>query len=95
MTLQGIDFLPPQVTLENALDLYKSVAEINSLIGALNTQINHSLVSTQMIQLLTLSESVQSTRIEGTQVTFLDIIEETPNEQKSTEVTEVLNYKVL
>ncbi|HDT8457595.1 TPA: Fic family protein [Staphylococcus pseudintermedius] len=93
MTLQGIDFLPPQVTLENALDLYKSVAEINSLIGALNTQINHSLVSTQMIQLLTLSESVQSTRIEGTQVTFLDIIEETPNEQKSTEVTEVLNYK--
>ncbi|EJM2462489.1 Fic family protein [Staphylococcus pseudintermedius] len=93
MTLQGIDFLPTQVTLENALDLYKSVAEINSLIGALNTQINHSLVSTQMIQLLTLSESVQSTRIEGTQVTFLDIIEETPNEQKSTEVTEVLNYK--
>ncbi|HAR6551341.1 TPA: Fic family protein [Staphylococcus pseudintermedius] len=93
MTLQGIDFLPPQVTLENTLDLYKSVAEINSLIGALNTQINHSLVSTQMIQLLTLSESVQSTRIEGTQVTFLDIIEETPNEQKSTEVTEVLNYK--
>ncbi|EJH4459630.1 Fic family protein [Staphylococcus pseudintermedius] len=93
MTLQGIDFLPLQVTLENALDLYKSVAEINSLIGALNTQINHSLVSTQMIQLLTLSESVQSTRIEGTQVTFLDIIEETPNEQKSTEVTEVLNYK--
>ncbi|ELK4628581.1 Fic family protein [Staphylococcus pseudintermedius] len=93
MTLQGIDFLPPQVTLEDALDLYKSVAEINSLIGALNTQINHSLVSTQMIQLLTLSESVQSTRIEGTQVTFLDIIEETPNEQKSTEVTEVLNYK--
>ncbi|EGQ3709666.1 Fic family protein [Staphylococcus pseudintermedius] len=93
MTLQGIDFLPSQVTLENALDLYKSVAEINSLIGALNTQINHSLVSTQMIQLLTLSESVQSTRIEGTQVTFLDIIEETPNEQKSTEVTEVLNYK--
>ncbi|EJG5090234.1 Fic family protein [Staphylococcus pseudintermedius] len=93
MTLRGIDFLPPQVTLENALDLYKSVAEINSLIGALNTQINHSLVSTQMIQLLTLSESVQSTRIEGTQVTFLDIIEETPNEQKSTKVTEVLNYK--
>ncbi|WP_233511473.1 hypothetical protein [Staphylococcus pseudintermedius] len=43
MTLQGIDFLPPQVTLENALDLYKSVAEINSLIGALNTQINHSV----------------------------------------------------
>ncbi|MDK3984691.1 Fic family protein [Staphylococcus pseudintermedius] len=93
MTLRGIDFLPPQVTLENALDLYKSVAEINSLIGALNTQINHSLVSTQMIQLLTLSESVQSTRIEGTQVTFLDIIEETPYEQKSTKVTEVLNYK--
>lgn len=95
MSYRRTIFLPPQVTLENALDLYKSVAEINSLIGVLNTQINHSLVSTQMIQLLTLSESVQSTRIEGTQVTFLDIIEETPNEQKSTEVTECSIIKML
>lgn len=93
MALKGIDYLPPEVSLENALKLYKSVAEINSLIGALNTQIKSSMVSTQMIQLLTLTESVQSTRIEGTQVTFLDLIEETSKERKSTEVNEVLNYR--
>lgn len=93
MTLKGIQYLPPEVSLENALKLYKSVAEINSLIGSLNAQIKSSVVSTQMIQLLTLTESVQSTRIEGTQVTFLDLIEETSKERKSTEVTEVLNYR--
>lgn len=93
MALKGVKLLPPETSLENALALYKSVAEINSLIGSLNVQIKSSLVSTQMIQLLSLTESVQSTRIEGTQVTFLDIIEETTHEQKSTEVTEVLNYK--
>lgn len=93
MTLKGIQCLPPEVSLEDALKLYKSVAEINSLIGSLNTQIKSSVVSTQMIQLLTLTESVQSTRIEGTQVTFLDLIEETSKETKSTEVTEVLNYR--
>lgn len=93
MTLKGIQYLPPEVSLENALTLYKSVAEINSLIGSLNAQIKSSVVSTQMIQLLTLTESVQSTRIEGTQVTFLDLIEETSKERKSTEVTEVLNYR--
>lgn len=93
MTLKGVQCLPPEVSLEDALKLYKSVAEINSLIGSLNTQIKSSVVSTQMIQLLTLTESVQSTRIEGTQVTFLDLIEETSKETKSTEVTEVLNYR--
>ena len=93
MTLKGIQCLPPEVSLEDALKLYKSVAEINSLIGSLNTQIKSSVVSTQMIQLLTLTESVQSTRIEGTHVTFLDLIEETSKETKSTEVTEVLNYR--
>lgn len=93
MTLRGLQYLPPEVSLENALKLYKSVAEINSLIGSLNAQMKSSVVSTQMIQLLTLTESVQSTRIEGTQVTFLDLIEETSKESKSTEVTEVLNYR--
>lgn len=42
--------------------------------------------------MLSLKESVQSTRIEGTQVTFGDLIHETSKKNKSSEVIEVENY---
>lgn len=75
MAIIGIDLLPPKVTTEEALNLYKKVARIKSKIGRLHSELQHSIVNTQLIQMLTLKESVQSTRIEGTQVTFADIID--------------------
>ena len=42
--------------------------------------------------MLTLNESVQSTRIEGTQVTFYEIMENKSKKNKSWQQTEVLNY---
>lgn len=90
--VKGINFLPPIVTTNEALQLYQKVAEIKSLIGKLNAELEHSVVNSQLIQMLTLSESVQSTRIEGTQVTFADMIEEATKKNKSDEVTEVENY---
>ncbi|MDO4670413.1 MAG: Fic family protein [Aerococcus sp.] len=65
---------------------------MKSAVGKLNSELGHSMVSTQLIQMLTFNESVQSTRIEGTQVTFSDIIEEATRKNKSTEVIEVENY---
>ena len=74
--IRGIDLLPPKVTLQQALELYKKIAQIKSSIGKLNAELEHSIVNAQLIQMLTLNESVQSTRIEGTQVTFADMIED-------------------
>ena len=93
MALEGVDLLPPKVTTREALDLYKKVGSIKSAIGRLNAVLHHSIIDKDIIQILSLQESVQSTRIEGTQVTFADMIEEATHERKSKEVTEVLNYR--
>ena len=91
--IRVIDLLPPKVTLQQALELYKKIAQIKSSIGKLNAELEHSIVNAQLIQMLTLNESVQSTRIEGTQVTFADMIEDATKKNKSTEVVEVENYQ--
>lgn len=93
MAIEGIELLPPKVSTKEALDLYKKVADIKSAIGRLNTELNHSIIDKNIIQIFSLQESVQSTRIEGTQVTFADMIEQATNEKKSKEVIEVLNYR--
>lgn len=92
MTIQGIEMLPPEVKMGDALVLYKEIAEIKTLIGKLNSELNHSIINSQLIQILSLQESVQSTRIEGTQVTFADMIEDATKKKKSNEVVEVDNY---
>ena len=90
--IKGLELLPPKVTVVQALQLYKKVAIIKSSIGKLNYELGHSMVNSQLIQMLTLKESVQSTRIEGTQVTFADMIEDATKKNKSNEVVEVDNY---
>ena len=90
--IKGLELLPPKVTVVQALQLYKKVATIKSSIGKLNSELGHSMVNSQLIQMLTLKESVQSTRIEGTQVTFADMIEDATKKNKSNEVVEVDNY---
>lgn len=90
--IKGLELLPPKVTVVQALQLYKKVAIIKSSIGKLNSELEHSMVNSQLIQMLTLKESVQSTRIEGTQVTFADMIEDATKKNKSNEVVEVDNY---
>lgn len=93
MVLKGIDLLPPIVSTKQALLLYKKVSQIKTSIGKLNSELDHSIVNDQLIQILSLRESVQSTRIEGTQVTFADMIDEATKKNKSSEVTEVENYQ--
>lgn len=93
MVLSGINLLPPVISTQQALSLYKKVAQIKTSIGKLNSELDHSIVNDQLIQALSLRESVQSTRIEGTQVTFADMIDEATKKNKSSEVTEVENYQ--
>lgn len=93
MAIEGVELLPPKVSTKEALVLYKKVADIKSAIGRLNAELNHSIIDKNIIQIFSLQESVQSTRIEGTQVTFADMIEQATNEKKSKEVIEVLNYR--
>ena len=76
MTLQGIKYLPVSVKKDEALSLYKSLAKVQEKLGELNSEISHSIVNKNFMQVFSLIESTQSTRIEGTQVTFTEVLEE-------------------
>ena len=93
MTLQGIKYLPVSVKKDEALSLYKSLAKVQEKLGELNSEISHSIVNKNFMQVFSLIESTQSTRIEGTQVTFTEVLEEKNTKNKSSEITEVLNYQ--
>ncbi|ADH03107.1 gp26 [Brochothrix phage BL3] len=92
MPIRGIELLPPKVSMGNALKLYQKVASIKSKVGRLNSELSHSIINSQLIQIFTLQESVQSTRIEGTQVTFADMVDSVTKKNKPSKVKEVDNY---
>lgn len=94
MAIKGISMLPVKVTTTEALDLYKKVSGIKSIIGKMNSELAHSIANTNILQALSLSESVESTRIEGTQVTFADMIDQATLQNKTKEVVEVENYQL-
>lgn len=93
MTLKGIGLLPPVVKTDEALKLYHQAAHIERLIGKVNAELSYSIANINILQILTLNESIQSTRIEGTQVTFTDMIDQAVVSEKTKAVTEVDNYR--
>lgn len=93
MPIRGISMLPPTVSNTEAIKLYRKSSKINRKLGRLNALLSKSIINSSIFEILSFQESVQSTRIEGTQVTFTDLIDEAAKEKKSSEVQEVLNYK--
>ena len=92
MAKQGIFMLPPALDKDDALNLIQLVAKVNLDIGEMRSEFQHSIVSSQLLSMFSLHESVLSTRIEGTQVTFTDMIEHDTTRKPSWEQQEVLNY---
>ena len=92
MAKKGILMLPPAITNDRALDIFRLLAKANLTIGRMKSEFSHSIVNESLISMFALSESVQSTRIEGTQVTFTDMVEYNKNEERW-EQREVLNYQ--
>ncbi|QQK78958.1 Fic family protein [Salicibibacter cibi] len=93
MAIKGIDNLPIDVSTEDALRILNVLAEVNAKLGKLESEFKHAIVSQPLIQMLSLSESVESTKIEGTQVTFADMVEEKDNRERRWEIIEVENYQ--
>ena len=93
MAKRGIAKLPITVPNDKALEIFQLLAEVNKKIGRMKSEFNHSVVNDSVVNMFSLKESVQSTRIEGTQVTFTDMVEERGNKNPSWENIEVLNYQ--
>ncbi|CQR46279.1 Adenosine monophosphate-protein transferase SoFic [Paraliobacillus sp. PM-2] len=93
MVKRGISKLPISVKIDEALQILEILSQVNHKIGRLEEKFNHSIVSEALVQILSLSESVESTRIEGTQVTFTDMVEEQNDHKPRWEIKEVDNYQ--
>ena len=63
-------------------------------ISKFNTMLENSLIRERALSLFTMHESVQSTRIEGTQASFSEVIESDVTGYKNTDIMEVLNYQL-
>lgn len=88
-----LPLLPISFSPETELAFYKKVVQATSKLEKLKQKIRYSPVSESFMQLLTLQESVQSTRIEGTQITFSDMLEDDVEESSDWEKIEVRNYR--
>ena len=92
MTLAGIKKLPVILDQAQALLVYKKLASVNKILGRLDAVLETSIINTSILGLLSYNESVQSTRIEGTQVTFHEIMEIAKSGAKKWQQKEVFNY---
>lgn len=88
-----LPFLPINFDEKTELNFYKKVVIASTKLEKLKEKLHYSLVNTSIMELLTILESVQSTRIEGTQVTFSDMLEDALEEAQGWEETEVRNYR--
>ena len=93
MAKKGIFKLPIVIPIEKAIDLFQLLSKVNMTIGSMKSEFRHSIFNKSIVSLFSLNESVQSTRIEGTQVTFNDMLENTENKNPSWQEIEVYNYQ--
>ncbi|WP_438314564.1 Fic family protein [Sporosarcina sp. FA9] len=89
-----LPLLPITFDAKTELEFYRKVVTASSMLEKLKEKLHYSLVNTSFLELLTLLESVQSTRIEGTQVTFSDMLEDQLESSHDWKRTEVRNYQV-
>jgi len=89
----NLPLLPIKFATDTELSFYKLVVEAATQLEKLKQKLYFSPVSESFIQLIGLKESVQSMKIEGSQVTFSDMLEHQLSEEKDWESIEVINYQ--
>lgn len=84
--------LPLKINSEELLKLYKKSTEARVKLERFNHMLENSPVQETAIMFFSLNESVESTKIEGTQATFDDILESEVTGNSNTDIQEVKNY---
>ena len=87
-------FKLPIDNLINANEFINELLEANKLLGIYDVLLGKSKIDPKLVLApITLQEAIQSTRIEGTQVTLDDMLEYGADESKmNTDIEEVINY---
>jgi len=88
-----LPLLPIQFPTKDELLFYKLVVEASTQLEKLKQKLRYSPVNDSFLQLIALNESVQSTKIEGSQVTFSEMLEDQLVDEKDWNKVEVNNYR--
>lgn len=85
-------FLPIVLETEDLIEIMKLETEARVKIERYNSVLERSPIRDEIFLMFTLDESLQSTRIEGTQTTFDEVLSSEITGNKKVDVVEVLNY---
>ena len=77
------DYLPPNISIEELFKLQPKLLEATKLLSKTDEMLRLSPVSTFMVGYFSMKESVQSTKIEGTQATFTEVLEANANKTEN------------
>ena len=86
------ELLPITLTPEDKFYLLRLALEARVKIERFNAMLERSVISEEVLMSFSLQESIQSTRIEGTQATFSEVLESNITGRKGTDIQEVNNY---
>lgn len=86
------DFLPPKIAIEALFRLQPKLLEATRLLSQTDEMLRLSPISSFIVGYFSMKESVQSTKIEGTQATFTEVLEANANKTESNDIREVNNY---
>lgn len=91
-----VPFSLPIDNLINVNEFINELIEANKLIGVYQMLLSKTKIDTNLLLTpITLQEAIQSTKIEGTQITLDDMLEYQADESnKNTDINEVINYSM-
>jgi len=84
--------LPIDLEATDTIKLMQLAINARVKIQEFNTLLERSIVSESVIMYFSMHESIESTKIEGTQATFDDVLESELTGETSNDVQEVVNY---
>lgn len=84
--------LPIELSMEDSIEILKLEAEARVKIERYTQMLDNSIIQKEILTMFSLEESIQSTKIEGTQATYDQVMESEMTGTKKRDVQEVLNY---
>lgn len=84
--------LPVELNQDEIIEILKVETEARVKIERYNQLLIKSVIQEEILMMFSIDESIQSTKIEGTQATFDDVMEYEFTGEKKKDVQEVLNY---
>lgn len=86
------NFLPVELTDREIIEILKIENEARARIEKFNSILERSPIKRELLMLFSMSESIQSTRIEGTEASFSEVMMVGATGKKNEDIVEVLNY---